>query len=408
MLKSWLSEDYRIHLPKLFEKLGYEPLGKENTHCIFKGNGMHYVVIYTEDGFLYYKTQRPEEKLSASDLIIEHLSRSESMPKEMLWDKVEYNYKEVLDTKNLVLDKSALELGDKVSKNFNHFLSYSIPLGTNEDELYTELENSEPFKGRVCKHKDGGILFPLYNIQNEVCGHFIDVDQGVTPYGESAIKHSLWYSNIPKTIDGLFLFKDPKEAMAFHRNFQLKNVVYLALGDINSQTTQILFQIQRLTKVDKLFLSFTGNKKIEGYLRDLHFISFVEDSNFKLSLTDRDMVLRFPIGSEKSFSRFYDHTRQFNQELSKSFLKYNKIIDQNRLNRYSILISKDGEEIKVRLPLETNAIKLVVWSYYKNYLDKSIEILKPTSENWYSEWEFAKTEGKKGKEVQLKQYRIAL
>ena len=408
MLKSWLTEDHRIHLPKLFEYLGYQPVGKENTHRIYIGNGMHYVVLYTEDGFLYYKTQRPEEKLSASDLIIEHSSRGDSLPKEMLWDKLEYHYKEVLGTKNLLLDKTAIDLGDKVAKNFNHFLSYSIPLDTNEDDLYAELDSSGPFEGRVFKHTDGGILFPLYNIQNEVCGHFIDGDKGVLPLGESAIKHSLWYSNIPKTIDGLFLFKDPKEAIAFHRKFQLKKIVYLALGDINSQTTQILFQIQRLVKVEKLFLSFTGSKKIEGYLRDLHFISFVEDSNFKLSLTDRDMVLRFPVGSEKSFSRFYDHTRQFNQELTNSFLKYNKIIDQNKLNRYSILISKDGEEIKVRLPLETNAIKLVVWSYYKNYLDKAFEILKPTSENWCSEWELTKTEDKKGKEVHLKQYRIAL
>ena len=85
------------------------------------------------------------------------------------------------------------------------------------------------------------------------------------------------------------------------------------------------------------------------------------------------MVLNFPMGAEKAFSRFYDHTRRFNKELTKSFLAYNKIIDQNRLNRYSISVSKNGERIQVRLPLETNAIKLLVWSYYKNYLDSTIE-----------------------------------
>ena len=182
----------------------------------------------------------------------------------------------------------------------------------------------------------------------------------------------------------------------------------MALGAINPQTTDILFQIQRLTKVDKLFLSFTGNKKIEGYLRDLHFISYTNDSDFNLTLTDRDMLLHFPMGNEKSFSRFYDHTRRFNQDLAQSFLKFNKIIDQNRLNKYSILVSKDNEDIKVRLPIESNAIKLLVWSYYKNYLNKTIDILKPKSDNWYTEWENTQSQVNEGKEVHLKEYRIAL
>ena len=72
------------------------------------------------------------------------------------------------------------------------------------------------------------------------------------------------------------------------------------------------------------------------------------------------------------------------------------------------MISTDNDRIKVRLPLETNAIKLSVWSYYKNYLNKTIDILKPESDNWYGEWKMMDDQTKKGREVQLKEYRIAL
>jgi len=330
------------------------------------------------------------------------------MDKQMLWDKVDAYYTKVLETKSLLISENSNDSLENVARDFNHFVSYTYPLVNNSESLYANLDDSVFFSGRVFQNKEGKPLFPLFNMQNEVCGHFIDGDNGTVPFGTSAIKHSLWYSNIPKSIEGLFLFKDPKEALAFHRKFQLKNVVYMALGEINSQTTDILFQIQRLTKVNKLFLSFTGDKKIEGYLRDLHFISYIKDSDFKLTLTDRDMRLLFPIGKEKSFSKFYEHTQQFNKALAKSFLKYNTIIDQNRLNKYSIMISTDNDNIKVRLPLETNAIKLSVWSYYKNYLNKTIDILKPKSDNWYLEWEMMDNQTKKGKEVQLKEYRIAL
>lgn len=408
MDQNWLAEDLRIHLPNLISRLGYQLVRKERTHQIYRHATIDYVVIYTEKGFQYYKTQRPQEKLSASHLILEHVSKTEDVQKEMVWDKADAFYKEVLETETLLLGDNSKNPLEPVALTFNHFLSYASPIKEDVEELYTGLDGSPPFSGRVFQDAEGRPLFPLFNIQNEICGYFADKGKVVLPYKESAISHSLWYSNIPKSIEGLFLFKDPKEALAFHKKFQLKNVVYMALGEINSQTTEILFQIQRLTKVDKLILSFTGDKKIEGYLRDLHFISYVQGSDFKLGLTDRDMALRFPMGDEKPFSRFYEHTRRFNKELAQSFLKYNKIIDQNRLNQYSIMVSKEGENIKVRLPLETNAIKLLVWSYYKNYLNRTIDILKPTSDNWYAEREMEKGRQKKRKEVQLKEYRIAL
>ncbi|MCM4166571.1 hypothetical protein KCTC52924_03511 [Arenibacter antarcticus] len=407
-MNNWLLKDHLIHLPKLFEYLGFRLVRSDNSHHIFKNGGEHYVIINTEKEYFYYKVQRPQEKLSASDLITEYVSKVEALGKELIWDKVDNYYNKVLQTTALLIKNNPEDTLITVQPDFNHFLSYQLPLEEVSENLYYGVENSNPFSGRVFLSDEGSPLFPMFNLQNEVCGYFQDLGKEVVPYRESAIKHSLWYSNIPKRIEGLFLFNNPKEALAFHRKFQLKNVVYMALGEINLQTTDILFQIQRLTKVDKLFLSFTGNKKIEGYLRDLHFISYINDSDFNLTLTDRDILLRFPMENEKSFSRFYDHTRRFNKELTQSFLNFNKIIDQNRLNKYSILVSKDKEDIKVRLPIESNAIKLLVWSYYKNYLNKTIDILKPKSNNWHTEWENTQNQVNEGKEVQLKEYRIAL
>ena len=89
-------------------------------------------------------------------------------------------------------------------------------------------------------------------------------------------------------------------------------------------------------------------------------------------------------------------------------MKYNKILDQNRINEQSIMVSKEGELIKVRIPLEVNAIKFFVWSYYKNYLNRTIDILKPVHSNWYLEWESTQSISLEGKEVEWKDYRIAL
>ncbi|PKA97782.1 hypothetical protein B0O79_1451 [Flavobacteriaceae bacterium MAR_2009_75] len=134
----------------------------------------------------------------------------------------------------------------------------------------------------------------------------------------------------------------------------------------------------------------------------------MDESNFNLSVKEQDILVRFRIGEEKSFLNFFNSTKTFNQGLAKSFLKYNKVIDQNRINEQSVMVAKVDEDIKVRIPLEVNAIRFFVWSYYKNYLNKTIDILKPVQPNWYLEWESTQSISLKGKEVQLKDYRIAL
>ncbi len=407
MINTWLTEDHRIHLPKLFEHLGYIYSGSEKTHCIYTRKKESCVVVLTDDGYRFYKVQHPELKLSASNLIIKHVSKIEGSNKETVWDKVDAYYQKVLETKKLLIGKENPKM-EKVAANFNHFHHYSLPLSIRQKGLYANMENIIPFQDRIFEDEDGKVLFPLYNLQNENCGFFVDNPHETNAYKESSAKNALWYSKIPDTIDWLVVFKDPKEALAFHKKFRLENVVYLALGSINYETTKILYQIQQSIKVKKIILTFTGRKKIEGYLRDLNFISFMDESNFNLSVKEQDILVRFRLGEEKSFLNFFNSTKTFNQGLAKSFLKYNKVIDQNRINVQSIMVAKVDDHIKVRIPLEVNAIKFFVWSYYKNYLNKTIDILKPVQPNWYLEWESTQSISLKGKEVQLKDYRIAL
>ncbi|WP_218134062.1 hypothetical protein, partial [Tenacibaculum sp. MAR_2009_124] len=60
--------------------------------------------------------------------------------------------------------------------------------------------------------------------------------------------------------------------------------LYLAIPDINYETTKILMKIKEIAKAKKLIISFTGSKDIDGYLRDLQFISFLTQDNFNVSI----------------------------------------------------------------------------------------------------------------------------
>ena len=180
----------------------------------------------------FYTTRykRPQEKLSASDLITEYVSKIEGGKKEMVWDKVDSVYREILETERLLIDGDAKDPMTIVAKDFNHFRSYGLSVRKENEKIYRDFEDLKAFSGRIFENNAGEMLFPLFNLQNEICGYFADTDKGLLPYKESAIEHSLWYSNIPKKIEGLFLFKDPKEALAFHKKFRLENVVY-GLGE---------------------------------------------------------------------------------------------------------------------------------------------------------------------------------
>jgi hypothetical protein len=82
-------------------------------------------------------------------------------------------------------------------------------------------------------------------------------------------------------------------------------------------------------------------------------------------------------------------------------------MDQHLVNAYSIVLSQDGEHITLRVPLEINALQLMIWSYYKNFLHTTLDILKPKKVDWYLEWEEIPSLQNEGKEVQVEEYRIA-
>ncbi len=106
------------------------------------------MVLHVENGYVYYKVQRPEEKLGASNLIIEHVSKIEGTNKETVWDKVDAYYQKVLDTKALLIDSQNFDL-EKVSKDFNHFHSYRFPLNRSQEELYKDGAELTPFRNRI-------------------------------------------------------------------------------------------------------------------------------------------------------------------------------------------------------------------------------------------------------------------
>ncbi|TBN14400.1 hypothetical protein [Hyunsoonleella pacifica] len=341
-------------------------------------------------------------------MVIEEVSRIEGKNNESLWDKIDEYYNKILNTEELLLKGSSNKNLVKVTPSFNHFLSYNIPLNSKQSDLYSKVYQTVAFDERIYQNASGEALFPLYNGNNEINGYFVDTTDGVKAYKESSFKNSLWFSNIPDDMEWLLIFNNPREAVAFHQKFDLDKALYIALGEINYETTKLLFQIKNLTKSKRLIVSFTGEKKIESYIRDLNFFSFMDSSNFSMQLYDGEIKVGFKIGEEKTFVRFYNSVRRYNEGLSKSFLKYNKIIDQHRINKYSITVSQEGNRLSVRVPLEVNAIKFFVWSYYKNYLKNSIDILKPKLNSWFLEYESSQSITLKGKEEILKTYKIAL
>ena len=401
----WLKRNHLIDLPKVFGHLGFELISKTDSYLLYRRGNVKHVVILCENGYNYYNVDTPQRKLEATDLILEHMAKVEEVNNESVWEKVNAYYSNIIDGDEFLYEEGTKQGLMEVSSDFNHFNTYAD--GSQLDSDFYDGIDQKKF-GDSIRSLGGMAMFPLRNLQNEVCGFFREENE-VRPYKESAVGNSLWYSNVPEKIDWLLVFRDPVEAIAFDKKFQLANAVYIALGEINYRTSKILFAIQKMTKVKKIVISFTGSKKIEGYLRDLHFISFINDSNFQITLEKDAITTRFLKGDEKSFSPFFNGIKRFNRGLAESFLNYNKVMDQRLVNQFSILLSKENQDdIKTRIPLEVNAIKYFVWCYFKNYLSRTLDILKPKQASWYMEWEASQSIPLKGKEVLLEEYRIAL
>jgi hypothetical protein len=136
-----------------------------------------------------------------------------------------------------------------------------------------------------------------------------------------------------------------------------------------------------------MVLSFTGSSKIEGYIQDLMLISFINDSRFLVRVDKDHLTVKFDPEGQKPLAKLHNEILKYNGGLMKEYLKFNKITDQSLLDRKSIVLNQEKEWVACRIPYEVNALRYFLWSYYRYYMHKIIEIVKPTNANWTIEYE---------------------
>ena len=134
-------------------------------------------------------------------------------------------------------------------------------------------------------------------------------------------------------------------------------------------------------------LRLTGKSKVEGYIHDLILISFLNDSKFLMRVGKDHLGIRFAPESDKALTHLFNEIKQYNNSLAQEYLGFNKMPDQSLLNQHSIVLTREQDMILCRLPFNVNALRYFLWSYYRNYMGKTIEIIKPVDVNWAMELE---------------------
>lgn len=382
---SWSHNDKAVNLLNLFKYLNYKELENTAKYVVFEKQSKYYVVVKTEKGYVYYKTDRPKEKLKGTDIIKTFVSSIETKSNSSIWSKIDSKYKEYLDSGEDLQQSKNLEI---VPTGFNHFLEMNLPVESPEDSLYRDIMNDPQLEDRIYQDTEGKILFPLYNNDKSVCGYLTDHGKSVTAYKHTRLDEGIWFNKIPKKIEQILVFKDPKEAIAFYSNFKLDNTLYVACSNINYTTTKMLFDIKKASKSKEFIVSFTGTKKINGYLQDLNFVSFLREDDFNISIRGDHMYLVFKKPEEKIFAKFYRKVVEFNESISKEYIRFNQITNQPLVQKNSIIPKRleDGNIVCI-VPLEVNAIKFITWAYFKFFLAKEMGILKPKENNWYAQYQ---------------------
>jgi hypothetical protein len=106
-------------------------------------------------------------------------------------------------------------------------------------------------------------------------------------------------------------------------------------------------------------------------------------------------MIRFDPESDKSVAQLHKEIQKYNQALNKEYLKFNKLVDHSLVNQKSMVLSKYKDMVVCKLPIEINALRYFLWSYYRNYLGKMIDIIKPKSQNWQYELQEENTKSSK-------------
>ncbi len=382
---SWSHSDGVVNLLNLFKYLNFKEIETTQQYVVYSKQSNYYVVIKTSEGYTYYKTERPKEKLKGTDIIKTFVSSIETKSNNSIWSKIDTKYKEYLDSGD---DTQAHVDLDIVDQNFNHFLGLKHPLETHDMSIYKEVQNDPQMSNRIFQDKNGNIIFPIYNNDKDICGYLIDEGNQIKPYDHTKLDQGIWFNNIPKKIEQIFVFKNPKEAIAFYLNFKLENTLFVSCSTVNYVTTRMLFDIKKVSKAKQFIVSFTGAKKINGYIYDLNFISFLREDDFNVTIRGDHMHLVFKKPEEKAFVKFYKKILEFNETISKEYVKFNEITNQPVVQKNSIVPKRqENGNIVCIVPLEVNAIKFIAWAYFKFFLSKEIDILKPRENNWFSQYE---------------------
>jgi len=403
MNNRWRKFDATLNLPALMDYFGLEVGRITDRFISYKLGKERYIVIHTESGYRYYKPDAPKTKLTSFDFILERLSRTDAQGKIGLWTKIEDLYTELEKKPELFLNDRSKDSLETVDTDFNHFETFAEKLTLRPKNV--DGAGSDIFEERIYENPEGQLYFPYRNLANTLTGYGTEKDGKLSLVAESDISTSVWFSKVPDTIKHLVVLRNPMEAMAFHRRFKLEDVVYLTISDINYETSKLLVQILKRTKLKKMVLSFTGSSKIEGYIHDLMLISFINDSRFLFRVGKDHLAVRFDPEDQKPLAKLHNEVLKYNGSLTKEYLKYNKVTDQSLLNRKSIILTKEKQWVLCRIPFEVNALRYFLWSYYRNYMDKTVEIVKPVHANWALEFE---KEGAYGGTQKLKAFRMAV
>ncbi len=385
MKNKWRKFDETLDLVFLMEHFGITEKRKTRKYISYSTHSSSYILIRTDAGYRYYRASRPEKKCTPFDFILERISRNEKNSALGLWSRIDDFYASLENEPTFFLNYTSKNTLETVALDYNHFDDFNIEFSLVEQD--SKSVDLQIFENRVFENSKGQLYFPYRNLANNLTG-YVTVQEGkLSLLAESDISESVWFSDVPRTIKNLVVLKNPMEALAFQKRFQLKDVVFLALSDINYSSTKILLQILKRTKLKQMVLSFTGSSKIEGYIQDLMLISFINDSRFLVRVDEDHLTVKFHPEGQKPLVKLHNEILKYNNGLMKEYLKFNKITDQSLLDRKSIILNQEKDWVACRIPYEVNALRYFLWSYYRNYMHKIIEIVKPKNTNWTLEYE---------------------
>lgn len=383
----WADADRNTNLINLFEYLHYTMVHQTTTYRVYHKANSYYAVIYTDQGYWYYRCENPKQKLRGSDLIRSFCAMVVTGDQKSIWEKLGTKYQEYLDAG---VDSKPAKL-TAVSDTFNHFETLAIRIDTDTlIPLYRDALQEHSIQNRMAMNKKKEVLFPIYQSPDTICGYLKDTPNGMEPYPSYANTNAgIWYTRLPKKINTLIIFSTPKDAIAFYVQFKPEHTVCIACPTINYSVSKMLLGLKKVSKAKKMYISFTGNTTMESYMMHLQYIAELQPFEFIFNHEQGyiQLILRQP--EDEAFVNFYKKVNEFNESVAAMYKKYNhtKNLNQTLILQNSIVLKRvDSDTIHARIPMEVNAVKFLIWAYYRFFLPSDIMILKPKERNWFRQY----------------------